>query len=86
LAPNRDATGIFHIGASDKLSRFDLAKRLAEKLGYAPSLIVAQEKPAEGRAPRGPDDFLVPDRIRQFCHTPIPNCQTVIERSVHAIA
>ena len=31
-------------------------------------------------------DFLVTDRLRQFCRTPVPNCQQVIERALHAVA
>jgi dTDP-4-dehydrorhamnose reductase len=86
LTPERAATGIFHIGASDKMSRYELARRIAEQLGYDPALIVPQDEPVAGRAPRGRDDFLVTDRLRQFCRTPIPDCQQVIERAIHAVA
>jgi dTDP-4-dehydrorhamnose reductase len=86
LPASPDATGIFHLGASDKMSRYDLARRIAERLGYDPALIVAQDEPVAGRAPRGRDDFLVTDRLRQFCRTPVPNCQQVIERATHAVA
>ncbi|MBI3836910.1 MAG: NAD(P)-dependent oxidoreductase [Planctomycetia bacterium] len=86
LTLRRDATGIFQIGASDKMSRCDLARRIAEQLGYDPALIVPQDEPVAGRAPRGRDDFLVTDRLRQFCRTPVPNCQQVIERAIHAVA
>jgi dTDP-4-dehydrorhamnose reductase len=86
LTPRRDATGIFHVGASDKMSRYDLARAIAEHLGYNPALIVAEDAPLPGRAPRGRDDFLVTDRVRQFCRTAVPNCRQVIERACHAIA
>ncbi len=86
LTPRADATGIFHIGASDKMSRYDLARAIARQLGYDPALIVAQNEPVPGRAPRGQDDFLVTDRLRQFCRTAVPSCQQVIERAVDAVA
>lgn len=86
LAARHDATGIFHIGATDKMSRYDLARAIAEQLGYDPALIVPQTEMVPGRAPRGRDDFLVTQRVRQFCRTPIPTCRDVIERACHAIA
>jgi dTDP-4-dehydrorhamnose reductase len=86
LTPRRDATGIFHVGASDKMSRYDLARAIAQGLGRDPDLIVAQNTPVPGRAPRGQDDFLVTERLRQYCRTPVPTCRQVIERALHAIA
>jgi dTDP-4-dehydrorhamnose reductase len=86
LALQPDATGIFHIGASDKMSRYDLARAIAVQLGYDPGLIVEQTAPVAGRAPRGRDDFLVTERIRQFCATGVPTCRQVIERACDAAA
>ena len=69
------------------MSRYELARAMAQRLGYDPrDLIVAQDEPVPGRAPRGQDDFLVTDRLRQFCRTPVPTCQQVIERAVDGIA
>jgi dTDP-4-dehydrorhamnose reductase len=82
LTARRDATGIFHIGASDKRSRYDLARAIAVGVGADPALIVAQEAPVPGRAPRGRDDFLATDRLRQFCRTRVPSCQEVIDRAL----
>jgi dTDP-4-dehydrorhamnose reductase len=81
-----NATGIFQIGASDKMSRYDLARAIAERLGHEARLIVPQNEPVSGRAPRGRDDFLVTDRVRQFCRTPVPTCREVIERACHGVA
>jgi dTDP-4-dehydrorhamnose reductase len=86
LTPNRAATGIFQIGASDKMSRYDLALAIARRLGADPQLIVAQTAPVPGRAPRGLDDFMVTDRLRQVCRTAVPTCQQVIERAIDAVA
>ncbi len=82
LAAAEQASGIFHAGASDKISRYDLARAIAERLGYDPSLIVAQQAPVPGRAPRGADDFLGGDRLSGVCRTPVPTCREVIERVV----
>jgi dTDP-4-dehydrorhamnose reductase len=86
LALRPDASGIFHIGASDKMSRYELARAIATRLGYDPGLIVEQTAPVAGRAPRGRDDFLVTERIRQFCATKVPTCREVIERACDATA
>lgn len=86
LTPRRNATGIFHIGASDKMSRYEMTRTIARKLGRDTTLVVAQDEPVSGRAPRGRDDFLVAERVKQFCRTPIPTCQQVIERAIHAVA
>jgi len=84
LTPNRDATGIFQIGSTDLISRFELATAIANQLGADPALIVPQTAPVPGRAPRGPRDFLVTDRLRQFCKTPVPSSRQVIDRALAA--
>jgi dTDP-4-dehydrorhamnose reductase len=82
LVERPDAVGIFHVGAADKMSRYELTRAIAEHLGYDPQLVVPQDAPPPGRAPRGADDFLATDRLRQFCRTPVPTCREVIERAV----
>lgn len=82
LAEQPDASGIFHVGASDKMSRYELTRAVAAQLGYDPQLIVPQDAPPAGRAARGADDFLATDRVRQYCQTPVPTCRQVIERAV----
>lgn len=85
LAASPDAAGIFHIGSSDSLSRFELAARLAEKMGYSRDLVIPQRAPVPGRAPRGPDHFLLTGRVQAFCRTPTPSCEQVIERCFDAV-
>jgi dTDP-4-dehydrorhamnose reductase len=77
------ARGIFHVGASLPISRFDLGVKLAERLGFSRDLIKAQTVPLPGRAPRGLDHFLLTERIRATCRTPIPSCDEVIERAIY---
>ncbi len=77
------AAGIFHLGASESISRFDLGVRLAERMGFPRHLVQSQTTPLPGRAPRGLDHFLVTDKIRTICGTPVPSCEEVIERAIH---
>jgi dTDP-4-dehydrorhamnose reductase len=78
-----DAAGIFHIGARQAISRFELGVRLAEGMGYSRGLVQPQTKPLPGRAPRGLDHFLLTEKIRVVCRTPVPTCDEVIERAIH---
>ncbi len=85
LSSNRDARGIFHAGASDKISRFDLALAIARHVGAEERLIVPQTAPVPGRAPRGRDDFLATDRLAATCRTPIPACREVLQRALSGV-
>ncbi|HVU90301.1 MAG TPA: NAD(P)-dependent oxidoreductase [Pirellulales bacterium] len=82
----REAQGIFHVGASDKIVRYELARRIAVALGASPELVVPQTAPVPGRAPRGIDDFLVCRRLPALTGFVPPTCQQVIERAVHGTA
>jgi len=82
LSMNEDANGIYHAGASDKISRFDLALAIARYGGADEKLIVPQTAPVPGRAPRGADDFLATDRLRAVCRTPVPTCAEVLRRAL----
>ena len=86
LAADSEARGIFHLGSSDALSRFDIVRALADAMGYPPEFVVAEHQPRPGRAPRGLHEFLVPGRIGQFSSVPVPTCRKAVERCVHAIA
>ena len=77
------AGGVFHVGASESISRFDLGVKLAEKLGFSRDLVQPQTAPLPGRAPRGRDHFLLTEKIRATCRTPVPSCDEVIERAIY---
>jgi dTDP-4-dehydrorhamnose reductase len=83
LLPLPDASGVFHVGASEPASRFDLGVKLAERMGFSRDLIKVQTGPLPGRAPRGLDHFLLTERIRATCLTPVPSCDEVIERAIN---
>jgi dTDP-4-dehydrorhamnose reductase len=78
-----EASGVFHVGASESISRFELGVKLAERMGFSRDLIEPQTAPSPGRAPRGRDHFLLTERIRATCRTPVPSCDEVIERAIY---
>jgi dTDP-4-dehydrorhamnose reductase len=86
LAASPNALGIFHLGSSDALSRLEILRRLAQVLGHSEDLVVVQQDPVRGRAPRGARQLLLPTRIQEFSQIPVPTCQQVIERCVYAVA
>jgi dTDP-4-dehydrorhamnose reductase len=86
LLKREDAHGIFHAGATESISRYDLNLKLAERMGYPSELVLAQTEPAPGRAPRGANHFLLTDKIRLICNIPIPSCDEVIARCFDEVA
>jgi dTDP-4-dehydrorhamnose reductase len=87
LAAAPNARGVFHLGASDALSRYEIAVALAQALGYPADLVTPDDGPPRpGRAPRGRHHLLIPERITQFSSVPVPACREAIERCVHAVA
>lgn len=86
LARLPQAAGIFHAGAADSVSRWDLVRSLAVALGYSEQLVVLQNGPIPGRAPRGRDHFLISDKIAELSGIPAPSWQLVAERCINATA
>jgi dTDP-4-dehydrorhamnose reductase len=80
---NLGAAGVFHVGAAESISRFELGVRMAERMGFPLHLVERQTQPVPGRALRGPDHFLVTSKLRATCSTPVPTCREVIERAIH---
>jgi dTDP-4-dehydrorhamnose reductase len=73
-------TGVYHVGATDSISRYELAKRLAARVGVLADLVLRQNAPVPGRAPRGANHFLLADKIRRACHCEFGTSDQVIER------
>ncbi len=86
LFANPNAAGILHTGASEAASRYQIASALATQLGIPPALVAPEDQPPPGRAPRGAHQHLLSTRLQQFCNTPIPDFQAVIQRSLHEFA
>jgi dTDP-4-dehydrorhamnose reductase len=80
MLSDRCIRGIVHVGASDCVSRFELGKRLAARAGVSSDLVLPQNEPVPGRAPRGADHFLLTDKLRDLCNFTAPTTDLVIER------
>jgi dTDP-4-dehydrorhamnose reductase len=73
-------SGLYHVGASDSISRYELGKRLARRAGVSIDLVQPQEEPPPGRAPRGDDHFLLTEKIQRAFNFDVESCDQVIER------
>lgn len=80
-----ETSGIFHIGSSDPVTRYDLGARLAARMGYE-GRVEPQESPIAERAPRGRDQFLLTGKLRKACSVQIPTSDEVIARCFDGIA
>jgi dTDP-4-dehydrorhamnose reductase len=80
LLEHRDACGIYHAGASDTISRYELGCCLAARMGVPEDLVRPQEEPIPGRAPRGEDHFLLPGKLEELLGRQAQTCQQVVER------
>jgi dTDP-4-dehydrorhamnose reductase len=78
--------GIFHVGAQESISRYDLGLKLAARMGYAGLVQPQSELAKNGRAPRGHDLFLLTDKIARILNTAVPTCDQVIERCFDGLA
>jgi len=68
-----DCTGPLHLAGADRMSRYDMACRIAWRLGYAADLI--EDRPPEittGRARRPADASLDAALARRLLSTPLP--------------
>jgi dTDP-4-dehydrorhamnose reductase len=65
-------TGILHIAGNDRLSRYDMARRIARACGYPPDLILdSKPQVASGRALRPADASLDNTRAKSVLTTPM---------------
>ncbi len=72
--------GTYHVGASESVSRFELARLLAKRAGISADLVRPQDEVVLGRAPRGDDHFLLTEKIETECGFPVPTINQVVER------
>lgn len=78
--------GIFHAGSTESITRYELAREIAERMKIPAQLVQPELHPKPGRAPRGVDHFLLTHKIGRACATPPPSCNRVIERSLNEVA
>jgi len=86
LADRPTAHGIYHLGSSDSWPRYDLIAAIADRLNAPKSLLILQNEPNLGRAPRGLDHFLISTKIAAACGAQVPSTQQVLERCFDAVA
>jgi dTDP-4-dehydrorhamnose reductase len=80
-----EASGTFHVGSTDSVTRHHLGLKLASKMGYEGQVSEQLQLPP-GRAPRGPDHFLLTHKLQRTCRTRVPSCDQVIERCFDGLA
>ncbi len=67
-------TGFLHLSGMDRLNRFAMAQRIAERLGYSKERVIVKNPSAiPGRAPRPRDVSLDNRRAHDFLKTPMRN-------------
>lgn len=83
LCENR-FTGLIHIGSTDSINRYELAKRAAAKMGFNPDLVKAQPEGAvsKDRAPRHKNGILSVKKARELLSTPMLTVDATIRRAV----
>ena len=86
LVQSPAASGIFHLGSLDALSRYEMTRQLAEGMGFQDSQIIPQPSSQSGRAARGKDHLLLTDRILEICDIPLGTAHDVIRRSLDGFA
>jgi dTDP-4-dehydrorhamnose reductase len=80
LITDRELSGIYHAGASDTLTRYDLGLRLAARANVSPALVQPQHEAPPARAPRGRHHFLLTDKLQSVCSIKTGSSEQVIER------
>jgi dTDP-4-dehydrorhamnose reductase len=86
LIADRNVSGLYHAGASDSISRYEIARRLAARAGFPDRLVQRQTMPVPGRAPRGKDHFLLTEKLQKLYPMEIPTCEQMIERCFDGVA
>jgi dTDP-4-dehydrorhamnose reductase len=73
LAGSKES-GVFHIAGNDRLSRYEIVRRLAVQLGVDPDLVQIKNSPElGGRAPRPKDVSLANSKVRSRLQTIFPD-------------
>ena len=80
MLAERELSGIYHLGALDCISRYELGLRLAARAGISAELVRPQDDLVPGRALRGEHHFLLTDKIRRDCGLELGSSDQVIER------
>lgn len=82
LLANPQAQGIYNAGSTDVWSRHQIATALAQGLAIPPAQVREGAVLRQTRAPRGPHQWLIPDKLAGVCSTPPPTSKEAVERSL----
>lgn len=83
LAKN-NFTGTIHLAGNDRLDRYDMACRIAEKLGYSTNLVVpTNSNSMHGRAPRPNDASLDNSKAKDILTTPMVGLMEGLELTLN---
>jgi dTDP-4-dehydrorhamnose reductase len=76
-------SGVIHIGATDSISRYDLSRAIAKRMGYSEALIKPQTKPEAipGRAPRHKNGIISVERAQRILKTRLLSTEDSIQRA-----
>jgi len=84
LLGREDASGIWHVAATESASRYELSRRLVRTLGLSEELVERQSRPPEDptRAPRHKIGVLSVQKAQRLLRTPMPSLERTIDRAV----
>lgn len=76
-------SGLLHIGGTSSISRYDLSRRLAQRMGYDAALIQPQAEPENkpGRAPRHANGIISVAKAQGMLKTRLLSIDETIERA-----
>ncbi len=77
-----DFSGILHIGATDSISRFELTKKAAKRMGYEDTPVKLQKdaNSGSGRAPRHKNGIICVDKARNILKTRLLSVDEALDR------
>lgn len=76
----KDVPGIIHLSGNDKVNRYQMARRVAARLGYDPETIaVSNPEQIPGRAPRPRDASMKNNKARAVLETPMVDLETGLD-------
>jgi len=75
-----DFTGTIHLAGSTRINRYEMARQIAERLGYNPDLVIPTDSNAmPNRAPRPNDASLDNTKAKRLLKTPMQTLITGLE-------
>ena len=79
-----DFSGVLHVGATDSISRFDLARKLAKLFGFDDQQILPQAfaKVASGRAPRHKNGIISVVKAQRLLRIKLLSTEAGIQRAL----